>query len=313
MIKHTIEISEQPAHLAVRRGQLQLRRDGDTVAQFPCEDLGVVLVEHPATTYTHGALTALIDHGAALILCGADHLPQSVLLPIGEHSQIVTRLHLQIEAALPLKKQLWKQIVQAKIRAQAANLAADGPAHRLLRNLVSEVKSGDRTNVEAHAAKAYWREWLTNPDDADTPVGFRRLPDGAAPNALLNYGYTVMRAAVARAIVAAGLHPALGLHHSNRGNPYCLADDLMEPLRPIVDARVRELFFDDETEINPVTKRALLELLEVSVEAGGASGPLMVSLHRYVASLVSCLEGNRDRLEVPVLCASAATAACGSS
>ncbi|HUU95337.1 MAG TPA: type II CRISPR-associated endonuclease Cas1 [Phycisphaerae bacterium] len=296
MIKRTIEISSEPAHLTVKHDQLLLLpKDDDHAprATIPCEDIAVVLVEHAGTTFAHAALERLLHHGAVLVICGRDHLPAGMLLPIGEHTELVPRIHQQIAVSKPLRKQLWKQIVQAKIRAQAANLPPRSGAHSKLLALARGVRSGDPSNVEAQGARVYWQVWL---DDA----GFRRDPGGPAPNNMLNYGYAVMRAAVARAIVSAGLLPALGIQHSRRSNAFCLADDLVEPLRPLVDERVRELHGDGYSELIPEVKRALLELLTARVRTGDQTGPLMVGLHRYVASLVRCYEGAERRLVIPV-------------
>lgn len=301
MIKRTVEISQQPAHLTVRNEQLLLlRKDGDgqpaPQASIPCEDIGLVLVEHAGTTYSHAALERLLHHGAALVICGKDHLPAGILLPLGEHTQIVPRLHQQIAVSKPLRKQLWKQIVQAKIRAQAANLPSGSATRSKLLGLARQVRSGDPSNVEAQAAKVYWGGCRNLLDDP----AFRRDPAGAVPNSMLNYGYAVLRAAVARALVAAGLHPTLGIHHHHRANAFALADDLLEPLRPIVDDRVREMVRSDQTDLTPPIKAALLELLTLRVRTGTETGPLLVALHRYVASLVHCLEREAKRLEIPV-------------
>jgi len=206
VIKRTIEISREPAHLTVQRKQLLIKRDGQTVGSVPCEDIGVVLVDHPAATYSHAALASLAESDAALVVCGRDHLPAAVLLPLADHSQVVSRLADQLDAGKPLRKRLWQQIVQAKILAQAANLAETPTAQKKLTNLAAEVRSGDPANVEAQAARVYWLHWL-----GEAP--FKRDTAGAGLNGFLNYGYAVMRAAVARALVAAGLLPAVGLHH----------------------------------------------------------------------------------------------------
>jgi len=299
VIKRTIEISQRPVHVAVKLDQLRLEgRDGDgqsDTPSFPCEDIGVLLVDHPSTTYTHAALTRLVDYGAAVVLCGRNHLPVGLLLPLGEHSEVVWRVNDQLALSKPRRKRLWQQIVVAKICAQAEVLAKDHPdAGRKLRGLSRQVRSGDTTNVEATAARAYWAAWR-----ADMPE-FRRDPDGADANALLNYGYAVMRAAVARALVAAGLLPVLGLKHANRSNAFCLADDLVEPLRPLVDARVRWLWADGAVKLDQPTKAGLLELLTTTVSVGDQTGPLMVALHRTVASLVRCYQGLDDKLLLPV-------------
>jgi CRISPR-associated protein Cas1 len=307
VIKRTIEISQQPVHLTVRNDQLLVQaRDGERalLSSVPCEAVGLLLVEQVGTTYTHAALIALLRHDAAVVVCGRDHLPAGLLLPIGEHSQVVWRIHDQIAAKRPLRKRLWTQIVQAKIRAQAANLLPGTVSRSRLLALARRVRSGDPGNIEALAARAYWPAWRDGLSVASQgragAVEFRRDPDGPPPNNLLNYGYAVMRAAVARALVAAGLLPALGIRHHQRGNAFCLADDLVEPLRPIIDARVAELVRAGESDLRPSAKRGLLELLTLDVRTGDQTGPLMVALHRYVASLVKCFEGAADRLDIPV-------------
>jgi len=295
VIKRTIEISRDAAHLAVRHEQLLIKRNGEIVGQVPCEDIGVVLVDHPATTYTHAALTSLAASDAAVVICGRDHLPVAMLLPLTDHSQVVWRLRDQLQVNRPLEKQLWKQLVQAKIRGQAENLPTGTPAHKKLLALARNVRSGDPRNVEAHAARVYWDNWLWQEE-------FRRDQDGAGINAFLNYGYAVVRASVARAIVGAGLLPSLGIHHHHRGNAFCLADDLVEPLRPMVDDRVRELHRQGYEELNQPGKAALLELLTERVRLGEITGPLMVMVHRMVASLVRCYAGETKRLEIPERC-----------
>ena len=314
MIKRTIEVSREPSHLCVRLNQLTLRRGEETVGSIPCEDIGVVVVDHPQATYTHAALASLAQADATLVVCGRDHLPVAILLPLTDHNQVVWRAREQIEAGKPLCKRLWQQIVQAKIHGQADNLQPASTVERRLRQLAADVRSGDPTNHEAQAAKLYWSAWLTSsPIALAEPLRkFRRDPDGDGANTLLNYGYAVMRAAVARAIVAAGLIPSLGLHHSHRANAFCLADDLMEPLRPLVDERVRQLLFAGQTELDQPTKAALLELLAVPTLTDEGRGPLLVALHRYAASLVQCFQGTARRLEIPQLCESADTDVCGS-
>lgn len=311
MIKRTLEISRDPTYLSVRLGQLLLKQGERLAASIPCEDLGVVVVDQPQTTYSHAALTTLLEQDAVVVLCGRNHLPCGMLLPLGEHTLVVPRLRAQVNATLPTSKRLWRDIVRAKILAQAGNLDRKGAAHRRLCAYAGQVRSGDPDNREAQAARAYWSAWLADCPNKDATSGFRRDSDAAGINALLNYGYAIMRAAVARAIVSAGLHPALGLHHHNRSNAFCLADDLLEPLRPLVDARVRELIADGDPELTQPVKAELLELLTVEMRTGEFSGPLLVALHRYVSSLVAVFEGQSRDLSIPVPCDSPVTAACG--
>ena len=174
----------------------------------------------PGRRIPHPSLLRLLHHGAVVVLCGPDHLPAGILLPVADNDLLTERLATQTRAPLPLKKQLWRQIVRHKITGQAGNLPADHPIRRQLLDLAARVNSGDTSNCEGQAGRFYWPAMFGK--------NFRRDPDGEPPNGLLNYGYMVFRAAIARAIVAGGLHPALGLHHSNRNNPFCLADDLVE-------------------------------------------------------------------------------------
>jgi CRISPR-associated protein Cas1 len=298
MIKRTVEISKESVHVTAELNQLCLYRhepESGMVASIPCEDIGLVVADHQGTTYSHAALARLIEFGAAVLICGRNHLPAGLLLPLGSHTEVVWRIHDQIAISRPLRKQLWKQIVVAKVRGQANNLPASSAARRRLLALAGQVKSGDPTNVEAQAAKVYWPAWL----DGTTP--FQRNPEADDPvNGMLNYGYAVVRAAVGRALVSAGLHPALGLHHCNRSNAFCLADDLLEPLRPLVDGVVRSLHQEGRTELNRPAKAALLGVLTATVRIADQAGPLLVGLHRTVASLVRCFEGVDDRLQLPV-------------
>jgi CRISPR-associated protein Cas1 len=295
VIKRTLEISRDPAYLSVRLDQLQIERKDHSPATIPCEDIGVLLVDHPQVTYTHGALVKLAESDAVVVVCGKNHLPVAIVMPLADHSQVVWRVNEQIALGKPLRKQLWKQLIQAKVRAQAANLPPESSARRKLLALARQVRSGDPENVEARAARVYWRHWLP-----DRP--FRRDPDGGDLNPLLNYGYAVIRAAVARAIVAAGWLPSLGLKHHHRANAFCLADDLMEPSRPLVDDRVRSLSQRGCEHVDQASKAALLELLAEEVCFGAESGPLMVNLHRFVASLVRCGRGEDTQLTIPIRC-----------
>jgi CRISP-associated protein Cas1 len=296
MIKHTIEISQNPAYLSVKLDQLHIsRKNGDEDMDTPiaCEDIGVLILDHPQITCSQAALARLIETGAVVVLCGKNHLPAGVLLPLTDHCEVVHRIQDQINATLPSKKRLWQQIIAAKIRAQAGNLSHNPSAVEKLEILARQVRSGDPTNIESQAARIYWSAWLGEKH------GFRRNKDGDGINALLNYGYAVLRAAVARALVSAGLTPSLGIQHCNRSNAFCLADDLLEPLRPLVDLRVRQLSETGSAELDKNAKAALLGLLTFPVQVGEFTGPLMVALHRYMASFVRCLSGEEKRLLIP--------------
>lgn len=322
MIKRTIEISRQAAHLSVRHEQLVVQPIGEDKAAattIPCEDIGVVCIDHPGVSYTHQAMAMLMRFGAAVVVCGPDHLPAGLLLPVSNHTEVLWRINEQVAATTPRKKRLWQQIVAAKVQRQARNLIEGSAPRRFLEELAKDVKSGDKGNAEAQAARVYWSAWLDTPEktasrlvssptagmgDVDLdPDAWRRDQNGLDPlNVMLNYGYSVMRAAVARALVSAGLFPALGLFHRTRSNAFALADDLMEPLRPLVDARVRDWYRAGrgiQNGLDQETKAALLRLLTHPVQVDGTSGPLMVALHRMTASLVRCLRGEETKLLLP--------------
>jgi len=312
VVKRTIEISRDPCHLATKDEQLYILRRTEPPRPLPAlppnlaaggvipmEDIGVIMVDQRDTTYTHTMLAKLAEHGGAIVICGHDHHPVGMYLPLNTNSHLLARLDGQLSASKPRTKRLWQQIVTAKIKAQAANIAEPVLNRRLLA-IAARVKSDDSANAEGVAAAAYWPGLFIG-----CPVThpFRRAGrdrSASPPNALLDYGYAALRATVARAIVSAGLLPALGIKHIGRSNPFCLADDLMEPLRPLVDAKVKALAAGGEVLISPSNKAALLKVLAQPVEIGGEFGPLMVAVVRYVASFIRCLQGETASLLVPV-------------
>lgn len=307
MARRTIEISAERAHLAVEHNQLLIIRDGQSRRELemrqriPCEDLGLVIVDHREVTYTHAALAALADHGVALVVCSNDHLPAAIMLPISSHTEQVWRIQDQIDCSKVLKKQLWTTLVKAKIRSQAENLDPNSSAHRRLIQMIKEVKSNDSTNVEAQAARVYWQALF--PPEGEWK--FKRSPgDRTVPNSFLDYGYTVLRAAVARSLVGAGLMPAIGVHHANRSNAFCLADDLIEPLRPMIDRRVRRLVQSGRQYLDQETKAELLLTLTASVVITSPNqeptlGPLDAALVRYAASLAKSYSTGQATLLIP--------------
>ncbi|MCX5632228.1 MAG: type II CRISPR-associated endonuclease Cas1 [Phycisphaerae bacterium] len=307
MIKKIIEISQTRTSLSIKYGQLVIRsfdsaQDKQEEKSIPCEDIGVLLVDNPATNYTHCVFTELLKCGAAVVLCDNNHLPSGMLLPIEANTIQTERYAKQINAKEPLKKKLWQQIVRAKIKHQA-KLVKDGfgklttgnpEIYKALTELVSQVRSGDPSNIEARASKLFWSAYIQG-------LEFRRDAEGKPPNNLLNYGYMVMRAAVARAICSAGLLPSVGLHHRNKYNAFCLADDLVEPFRGFVEAKAREIIKsgEDYEELTQAIKARLLETLYEEVEISEYKGPLMVGLHRTAASLVRCFCGEQKEIELP--------------
>ncbi len=229
-----LDFSLGQAHLSLRYEQLVIRRDGMPDVTTPLAEAAVVVLASRMVTCTLPVLDALMRHGAALIVCDEAMHPSGMMLPLSGHFQQTRRMVAQATAKLPVRKQLWRQIVVAKVRAQGAVLAVLRGTDCGLFDLAARVRSGDPVNVEAQAAQRYWPMLFNDPL-------FRRRRDAPDQNRLLNYGYAVLRAAVGRAIVASGLHPSLGVHHHGRENPFCLADDLMEPYRPLIDAEVVEI------------------------------------------------------------------------
>jgi CRISPR-associated protein Cas1 len=294
LIKRIVEISQAKSHLKVRYGQLVIGRDGQEISTIPCEDIGVLLVDHQGVNYTHSVFTELLKCGAAIVLCGGNHHPAGMLLPLDSNSVQTERFRQQINVKEPVKKQLWKQIVQAKVKHQAKLLGKGNNGYKALMALHKRVRSGDAENIEAQASRRFWPAFFGD-------ANFRRDINGPAPNNLLNYGYMVMRAAVARALCSAGLLPALGIHHRNRYNSFCLADDVMEPFRGFVEAKVREICRngDYNGELDQQIKAKLLEVLYEEVEIAGFKGPLMVGLHRTCASLARCFAGEQKTIDLP--------------
>lgn len=296
MIKRIVEISSARTQLSIRYSQLIIREEGREVGSIPCEDIGVLLVDHQGTTYTHSVFTELLRYGAAVVLCGGNHQPAGMLLPIESNSMQTERFRQQIEAKEPVKKRLWRQIVRAKIKHQAKIVGSDSDVYPVLMALREKVRSGDPENIEAQASKKFWPAYVQ-----DIISEFHRDIEGRPPNNMLNYGYMVMRAAVARALCSAGLLPCLGIHHCNRYNAFCLADDMLEPFRGFVEAKVRDICRANGVpdELSQPIKARLLEVLYEPVTITGFEGPLMVGLHRVIASLQRCFAEEQKELELP--------------
>jgi len=305
MIKRIIEISQAKTHLSIRYSQLIVKQNGEEVSSIPCEDIGVLIVDHSGVTYTHSVFTELLRCGAAIVLCGSNHHPSGMLLPIESNSMQTERFRQQIEVKEPVKKRLWQQIVRAKIKHQAKLVGKDSDVYPILTILRDKVSSGDPENIEAQASKKFWPVYLQDLTDSSTALGmtFRRDIDGPPPNNMLNYGYMVMRAAIARALCSAGLLPSLGIHHRNRYNAFCLADDILEPFRGFVEAKVRDICRTEGVpdELSQPVKAKLLEVLYEPVTIGEFTGPLMVALHRTMASLQRCFAGEQKLIDLPDL------------
>lgn len=295
MTNRILDLSESPAYLRCKLDQLVIERSGADPVTAPMADIAAVVLAHPQLTATIGALAALLQKGAAVVVCNRDSSPVGLLLPTDTHGTQTRNFAAQASTPAPLKKRLWQRIVQAKIRAQAGLLKdLHGDDHGLTA-LAGTVRSGDVRNVEAQASRRYWPALFADPD-------FRRRFDAPDANRLLNYGYAVLRALVARACCAAGLHPSLGLHHHNQYNANCLADDLMEPFRPLVDRTVVEAVgaFGADTPLDRRVKAALLEGILARYTADGEVRTLFDVAARTAVSLADAyLERSAARLYLP--------------
>jgi len=287
-VKRTIEISTPGVVVTRKQRQLSLELAGSILGSVPLEDLGVVVTDTPQLTFSSGALEGIADYGAVLVVCGADHLPTGIFMPLVANTTAGERLRAQVGASVPLLKNLWASLVRAKVRNQAELILRCNPGVDLYA-LVREVRSGDVTNVEARAAQAYWPALFAELPGPGHQQPFRRGRDGAPPNNLLNYGYAILRAAVARGLCAAGLHVGLGVHHHNRYDPMPLASDVMEPYRPWVDRRARELAASGMSELDREAKKSLLSVLTDPCHCGHGVGPLLGAIERTASSLAQCL------------------------
>lgn len=296
MIKHTLEISQRPARLTLEKRQLVIHPgEGQPERRFACEDIGILILQHPAISLTAAVLNTLLESGAAVVVCNEKHLPSGILLPTVTHTELVPRMMAQLGAGLPAKKNAWKALVRAKITAQAKELPLSLQAK--MNAIAVSVKSGDPENAEARAARIYWQARFP----AIYLAGDKRDPDGFSLfNSLLNYGYAILRASVARALVSAGLQPALGVFHHHRSNPYCLADDVMEPFRPLVDRTVYSILSESpasaDSALTPEHRRELLGILTLPIAMEESTGPLMAVLPRYINAFFRLLTKETESL-----------------
>lgn len=306
MIKRTLYFGN-PAYLSLKMKQMVVRipqkddgdlpSEDDMVRTIPIEDLGVIILDNKQITITQGLMGALLENNCAVITCDSKRMPVGLILPLSGNTIQNERFRSQLDSSLPLRKQLWQQTIEAKIRNQAAVLRyVTGQEHRNMLKWSDNVRSGDADNMEARAAVYYWKTIF--PDD---PYFIRDREDEGA-NALLNYGYAILRAVVARALVGAGLLPTLGIHHHNRYNAYCLADDIMEPYRPYVDKLVVEMLYDGaEDRLNATNKVRLLNIPVIEVMINDRRSPLMIAVSHTVSSLVKCFRGDCRKLIYPDL------------
>ena len=309
MIKKTLYFGN-PAYLSLQNKQLVVKLPevekndtlpdsfkAESVRTIPVEDIGIVILDNKQITLTHGLMEALLENNCALITCGSNRMPLGLLLPLEGNTVQSERFTAQIEASLPLKKQLWQQTVQCKILNQAYVLRT--MRNQIVSNMqkwVNDVKSGDSDNLEGRAAAYYWKNLFPTIED------FTRGREGVPPNNLLNYGYAILRAIVARSLVASGLLPTLGIHHHNRYNAYCLADDIMEPYRPFVDKLVLEIVDAEQFSSEDLSKEIKAKLLQIpvlDVMIGGQRSPLMSAVAQTSASLAKCYLGESRKISYP--------------
>lgn len=289
--ERVVEVAKPGVYLRLSDERLCIEEDKQMLGEVPLCDLAALVLSSPQATLSRAVLDAITQHGGSVIVCDQDHQPTGMLLPlIGHHAQ-TQRLIAQAQAKLPTNKRLWRQVVKAKARAQGALLEAHTGKDSGLREIARQVKSGDPTNVEGWAAQRYWPALMGR--------DFRRRREGSPPNALLNYGYAILRAGTARAIAATGLHPTLGIKHHGRNNPLCLADDLMEPFRPVVDHLVTQQPEPFADSLSAEARASLAGVLAFRVSHDGESRSVSDWLFRCAASLASVYLGRQRDLLLP--------------
>ena len=294
MIKRTLFISN-PYYLSLKNKQLHIsEKGGMTIKTAPVEDIGFLVLDHPQISFTMKLVEELNEYNVATVFCSTKHMPSSMLLPLDAHYIQSELFRAQISASEPLKKNLWKQTIESKIRNQARLLDKLGKNSTQLKSIAKNIKSGDSDNREGFAARLYWIALFGKE--------FIRDRYGEAPNNFLNYGYILLRSAVARALAGSGLLATLGIHHRNRYNAFCLADDLMEPYRPYVDEIAHELDmkYPETITLEKEHKAELLKLMAIDVKIGENKRPLMIALSQTTASLARCFSGEQRKITFPV-------------
>lgn len=293
MAEKIIELSTPGTRLSVRHAQLVIDRPSEVPVTVPIEDIGVLVVDDVRASYTQSVFIELLSAGAVVVISGRNHLPAGLLHPLSGHHEHSARHRVQIEASRPRFKRAWQQLVQRKITLQGTVLELVTESDHGMYKLAARVRSGDPENREAQAAQRYWPRLFGR--------DFRRDRERPGINAMLNYSYAILRASLARSIVAAGLIPVIGLHHRNRRNPFCLADDLLEPFRPIVDACVHGLASDpgSSQKLDRETRAGILSLLNTRVETSRGACTVSTATARTARSLVRFLSGTADSLELP--------------
>lgn len=287
-----IEVAEDGRHLSLDRGFMVVSSRGAELGRVPIDDIAVLIGTAHGLTYSNNLLLALLERECSVVLCGRNFSPAAILWPTDGHHVQAQRMRAQAEITDAFKRRLWQAIARAKVRTQGAVLEALGQPSGAFVELAKKLRTGDPDNIEAQAARRYW-PLLFGSD-------FRRDADEPGINGLLNYGYAVLRGGTARAVAAAGLHPTLGLKHSNRYNPMCLVDDLLEPFRPLVDIVVHRLVSDGRCEVDRDTKRVLAGVLVMDLRTEAGITPLSTCLFRLASSLAQVLLGERQVLDLPL-------------
>ena len=292
MIQRIVDVSENGRFIAKHRGFITIKQGDEFYGEVPLDDIGVLMISAFGATCTKDALVSLAERGAVTVLCGSKGMPSALVLPVNANYESALRVRAQSQASVPLKKRLWQTIVEAKLRHQSEVLQFYGQHEKAARvgAYSRQVQSGDTNNREAAGAKVYWKALLGD--------GFSRSPEGDWPNALFNYGYAVLRAAAARAICAAGLNPIFGIHHESSNNPFPLADDIMEPYRPLVDFYVKKALAAGITEVNPAAKQTVSAFLWADLHFEGETKPFYVAMERLAFSLVKSFKLKKPMAEI---------------
>jgi len=297
MIKRTLYFGN-PAKLKTQENQLIVQRKNERDVRIPIEDIGFIILDHYEISVSKTLLSKCVKNNTAIITTDDLHIPNAWFMPLEGNSIQQKNFRKQLDADKPLRKRLWKQTIIAKIKNQALLLDSQSISSKYLTEHVKKVRSGDSGNIEGRVARYYWQRLFN-------PFGFKRERFGGPPNNLLNYGYAILRAVIARAIVGSGLLPTVGIHHKSQYNPFPLADDLMEPFRPAVDDLVLNMVLSEDEEfldLTPDTKKELLQIPVLDVKMGANKKPLMIAASSTTASLVRCFTGESEKIIYPTLC-----------
>ncbi|MBR5932419.1 MAG: type II CRISPR-associated endonuclease Cas1 [Treponema sp.] len=294
MLNRVLEIAEENRYLSLKRGFIVIQHGIEELGSIPLDDIAVLLLSAQSITLTKNVLNALSERGCITVFCGTNYIPLSMVVPVASHTYFTKISKTQINATEPFKKRIWQKIVIQKIKNQALSLKYCNKVldAKLIEKIATMVKSGDPDNREAYAARMYWKSLFGD--------SFIRDKNGDGINSLLNYGYAIIRAGMARAICAHGLIPSLGIHHDNNLNQFCLADDLFEIYRPIVDTFVYKLSEQNKIELTSETKKSLVSLLKVQVKTSEGESQVVQSMHYLASSFVNALEDGKPNMELPV-------------